>query len=369
MAATVIYRGPLERSRLSYLTESIARSYDSVKLIWLYPQAITRSKVEHFQNFIAINPWIKDWEIIDGSIYNVPSSLSKLRQRIKETKAPIIAVGYTAIFYVGPIAKNDYIWCVNGIPEEDMLHSNSVHRRVYAKWQWNMAKAMPNPRVIVTVSEPMSKLMSYYWKKAHFFAAPNCVDLQTFSPKESISKQYMTYLGTGAPWQDLDLLSSIWAALYRLDPKLRFRVISRDERTKILAQELPKGVIEFVGVEQPDEVASLLWEAEAGFLIRRSNQINQVSFPTKLGEYLAANAYIVASDLDWDPGSIVKQTGCGFTVKPTVSPEQVAKAVIEFRQHTDKGEIAKKCQIAAFLLDRHTWIERLSAQLSQLTKS
>lgn len=369
MAINVLYRGPLQRSRLSFLTESMAQAYGPVKLYWLSPRQLTKELVIHFQEFLTTTPWITDWELMDGLTGALPITVGQLRRAIKRRDEPIAAIGLTAAPYAALIAQGKSTWCFNSIPEEKLFHSRGLLNKLYVEFLWSMTRWAAQrhaPDLVVNVSEPMSEYVQKRGKFRRVFAAPLCVNTATFTPQKSTTRTYMTYLGTGAPWQGIDDLAKIWAALYQLDNNLRFRVISRDERTKQLAQGIPEYAIEFTPAETPQAVAQYLWEAEAGFLIREPDLLNRIAVPVKFAEYLAAGAYVVASDLGWQPGRIIQKTGCGVLVEPTLSPQAAAQKILQFRhaQGTRIG-MAQQCQAASIMLDRRTWVTQLANALPQ----
>ncbi|MFC1851865.1 glycosyltransferase [candidate division CSSED10-310 bacterium] len=366
MVANILYRGPLERSRLSFLAESTAQAYGDTKLIWLCSRRLTRFMVEHFQSFMVRNPWIKDWEIVAGKSLEAPLSIANLRNVLKQPDAPLVAIGVTVPLYARFCVRGSFIWCINGIPEEALINRTNLLKSLYVKLLWRLASHSCYPDLIVTVSNPMSTFISERCQTRKILAVPNCVDVNLFKPEKTFPRRFMTYLGTGAPWQGLDYLSRVWIELYRLDHNLRFRVISRDERTRILSNDLPPEAIEFHAVEEPNEVAQLLWESEAGFVLRSPHLINRVSFPTKFAEYLAAGAYVVTTDMRWDPSDIVKKTGCGILSSPDLDPKSVAQSVIDFRNNgATKKDISQHCLSATRLLDRRHWVAHLASYMPQ----
>jgi hypothetical protein len=345
----------------------MAMAYGDVQLIWLSPQRLRQPRIEHFQRFVKENGHIATWELVDGAAYSAPVVAFRLRRILSDCDGPLMAVGFTSLYYAAASWRDSYIWCVNGIPEEDVLSGGSLKSRLYSKMLWRSARLAKKPRLIVSVSEPMSSLMRRNWPRTRLASAPNCVRNEVFSSDHEYERRFMTYLGTGAAWQGLGKLSKVWGEMYRLDPSTRYRVISRDDRCRILASQLPAESIEFVAVENADEVARLLWEAEAGFLLRADNLVNRVSYPTKLGEYVAAGAYVVTSDIEWDPGALVRQTGCGILVTPDASAEQIAAEVVDFRARRASSEqVRAGCLRAAQALDRGQWARRLASELVEV---
>jgi hypothetical protein len=232
-----------------------------------------------------------------------------------------------------------------------------------------MAQLGPAPKAIVTVSDRLAELVQLRFPHATGIAAPTCVDLHTFTPQEHHERRYMTYLGSGAPWQNLEQLSEIWSALYQADHRLRFKIVSRDPRAAILKSGLPAEAVHMQAAQGPEEVARHLWETELGFLIRTPDIVNEVSFPTKFGEYVAAGVSIVATDVGWDFSRIVKTTGCGLLVNWKSSPQAIARDILHFRSTTHTLALTAACQRAADLMNKDVWVKRLSDQLKILTGS
>jgi hypothetical protein len=195
-------------------------------------------------------------------------------------------------------------------------------------------------------------------------AVPNCVDRARFGARGDPVRRYLTYQGTGAPWQGLEILSRVWGELARADPGLVFRVISNDARTRVLGAHLPEARIEYRSGDGPADVAALLHECRAGFIIRSPHVANRVSFPTKFGEYVAAGVPVVCSDVGWELTGIVRTTGCGVSVPADASVVEVAARTVDLLgDPVAERAAAAGCAAAALLLDRDTWIERLAARL------
>ncbi|HEX2027358.1 MAG TPA: glycosyltransferase [Nitriliruptorales bacterium] len=373
--AVVVYRGPLERSRLGYLLESASRAYGDVRLIWLVPPKVglarggrgigagstrTTQDIAAFERFLQANGKVTDYVLLDGRLQSMPTTLRRLRRLVAARDAPLVCVGFTSLLYGravrGPLGR--VVWCPNGIPEERLLHRDGPRDRAYVRAQWRATVTGAMPALIVTVSHRMSELIQARWPSAPCFAAPNCVRAEVFRPSPGHARNRVTYLGTGAPWQGLSYTSEVWGQLARLLPDVRFRVISRDERTRILADRVPGSSIEFSSAEEPADVARLLWGARLGFLVRSEHVVNRVSYPTKFGEYVAAGVPVVATDVGWDLTALVHDTGCGRLVPPDASPVETARAAARAYEE----DLAPGCDAAARALDRDLWVDRLAAR-------
>lgn len=70
----------------------------------------------------------------------------------------------------------------------------------------------------------------------------------------------------------------------------------------------------FVQRLKADEVVQKLRENDIGILVREKSIVNEVSFPVKLGEYLAAGLPVVINSALAGAGEFVQQHGVGFTL-------------------------------------------------------
>lgn len=361
---TVIYRGPFQGRRLRFLLEAISKAHHEIEFIWLHPQFEPYLRLPWFDRFVEERSFIRHHCILNGSKSAWLSTFRYLRQRYAKQGRPVYAIGFTSLWYARMLWPRPIVWCIQGIPEEELMHHNGLFDRLSVAATWRIAQSGPRPKMIVTVSERMSQFVKKYFSRVTCFAAPTCADLEIFHPPEKSERKYLTYLGSGAPWQNLGQLSEIWSALYRGDRNLRFKVVSKDKRAEILKSDIPEEAIQITAAEGPSEVARHLWEAELGFLIRTPDIVNEVSFPTKFGEYVAAGVPVVGTDVGWDFTQIIKQTKCGLLVNWKSEPQVIAQEILAYRRKVGtNGEITTACQQAAALMNKDIWVNRLSEAL------
>jgi glycosyltransferase involved in cell wall biosynthesis len=221
---------------------------------------------------------------------------------------------------------------------------------------------------VVVVSEPMGRFVARRIPGAQWLEAPTCVDEETFTAPDEGVRSWLTYVGSGAPWQGIDLLAPVWRAIADLDPTARFRVVSRDERARDLVRALAPGAAEMVAGATPGDVARMLWQSEVGFLVRRPGVVNETSFPTKFGEYVAAGVPVVTTDIGWEVSDIVRRTGCGVIVGVEAEPARVAREILDFRQRCRTDDAVREgCRRATALLARDRWIDELAEGLRRVT--
>jgi glycosyltransferase involved in cell wall biosynthesis len=365
--AIVIYRGPFQGRRLGFLLEAIGQTHDEAEFVWLYPKFDPNTPLPWFDRFMEERPFIRHHCILDGARSALVPTIHYLRRRHAQQSRPIYAIGFTSLWYARALWPRPIVWCIQGIPEEKLMHRNKLIDRLSVAATWRTAQSGPSPKIIVTVSERMAQFVKRYFSRVTCVAAPTCADLKTFRAPAKSERKYLTYLGSGAPWQNLGQLSRIWSALYRADPSLRFKVVSKDKRAEILKSDIPDEAIQITAAEGPSEVARHLWEAELGFLIRTPDIVNEVSFPTKFGEYVAAGVPVVGTDVGWDFSQIIKQTRCGLLVNWNSEPQVIAQEILAYRREVGtNGEIAKACRQAANLMNKEVWVARLSEALRKI---
>ena len=364
--ALLVYRGPWQGRRLDFIVNSLMEVHDDLEMIWLDPDHRRRvaDGVDHleFRGRLQRGADLRAFEVMDGRTARLPAAWRVLRRRRRV--AVVHAVGFSTLTYARAVPHRQLGWFINGIPEERLLYRQSPRARVAARTSWLVARLGKRPDLAVVVSSRMARLVERRLPGTVTAVAPTCPRLDRFHPPADADRRFVTYLGSGAPWQGLDTVAAIWSAMAELDDRVRFRVISRDARAKVLTAGVPSERIEVVGTNDPDDVARMLWQADIGFLVRAPDLVNEVSFPTKFGEYVAAGVPVVLSDLDWDLSDIARETDCALLVSPDSSTADVAKASLAYldRVHAEP-QIRERCQVAAQQLSYDHWRERLVSAL------
>lgn len=332
--------------------------------VWVFPGNNLQTKQEGFTTMMCDYPGIRV-HILNDRASLIFYTLTRIKKIVNGTDYDLALIGITAPFFSFSLKPAKSVWFINGIPEERESYSRSIKLKLLTKIEWFLLSKLRSPDLIVTVSSRMTSYLRHIFRGSAFIAIPTTVDLPTYQKKRDCGAvHYFTYLGSGAPWQSLDLLSLVWQELNRLDATIRFRVISRDHRTKVLGYGLPQNSIEFVATEDFAMVAHYLSESEVGFLIRKDSLVNRVCFPTKVAEYLAAGCWLVTSDIDWDIGDYVRKYNIGLLVDPKAKPEAIAKLILNKRSSLildqDLHDRMNACVID---LSRQSWKEKLQNYL------
>lgn len=361
----VVYRGPFQGRRIAFLLDGLAPLGGRTRFTWLCPHDGWQDQAAFLDEYMAERG--VEARVVDGRAQGLPSALRVLAGRGSPRPDLALAIGFTSLPYARAVRAERLVWCVNGIPEERLLHRNDLRQRRTVDAMWRSTRIGRTPDAAVTVSRPMAQLLRERTGEMATFVAPTVVDRATFQPRPA-GPGVLTYIGSGAPWQDLPLLADVWSEVHRLDPSLRFRVVSRDERAEVVRRGLPDDVVDMVAAHSPAEVAEHLRDTQLGFIVRRPDIVNTVAYPTKFGEYVASGVGVVTSDIGWDIAGLVRSTGCGVVLDVDEPPAELAEHVVGFvaAAGSSPGELTAGCERAATELDRTVHAKRLAEFLAEL---
>lgn len=361
--ATFVYRGQLtvELSRLQFLLAATCAAFDEVDVVMLSPGL--GASPDDLASFTAAFPNVRSSTFLDARRRSPGARAAALIPALRPDAPAIVAVGFSVVPYLP--GRQCLAWCVNGIPEERLFHHDTSLQRLAVRWSWAQARRCRRV-VTVAVSRPMADLLEAR-TGSRSLVVPNAVDRAIFRPDGRAEPRFLTYAGGGSPWQGLPYLASVWRALWALEPSLRFRVVSRDDRARVLADGLPPDAVDVVAADEPAEVAMHLREARLGFLLRRRHLANDVACPMKLGEYLASGAPVATTSCGWDVEDLVRRHGAGVVVDPASPPDVVAAEVLGYLRSIGPSR-PPGVQAAASELDRERWLARLAASLADASR-
>lgn len=343
--------------RTAFLFDLFYKYGGKFHFIWIYPLGNGIGRVQYLKDTLGEDKF-ESLDLIDDSIKKFFSTKIQVRQLlINYDPDQIVAIGFSSLSYLPSSLKKPIIWCVNGIPEEDVLTNSWYGPLVQLKWFITRQKRAD---LIICVSERMKAYLKSNFKKSRIIVAPCCVDTSLyFKHRKPVDRRvFFSYLGSGAPWQNIKRISSIWKAIHEADKNITFRVISGDNRCKILAEGIDPDHIEFRHSGIFEEVAAWQSECTVGFLIRNDHIVNSVSFPMKLGEYLAAGSWVVASNLDWDISHFIKENKCGILIDNGKSDTENAKEILDFHKTVIREKMDHLTYEAASALDRTYWVNQ-----------
>jgi len=363
----VVYRGPFQGRRIRLILDSIDHLACPVTFTWVDPSS-SGDRPAFFEEFIASRPSITGGSYLPGRAKESATVARTLARRRRAGSDLTVAIGFTSLYVAQLLRPRQLVWCINGIPEERLLHQNSRRNRAAVHALWRSARLGHTPDLVVTVSRPMSDLVRSRLPVRAAFELPTAVDRKVFAPSPKAEPPMLSYVGSGAPWQNLPHLGDIWKELAALLPDVRFQVVSRDERARVALDGVPPDRSELVAGHGPEHVAELTAPATYGFVIRKPHLVNEVSFPTKFGEYVATGTEVITTSIGWEIADIVDRTGCGLLVDWRDEPRRIAAAIARHVQERDPADRARACDEAASELDRDRWTAALGQRLTELAR-
>jgi glycosyltransferase involved in cell wall biosynthesis len=365
--ALIVYRGPWQGRRVRFLLDAFHQCFGDVDFVWVNPRFDPAGDRAWAHSLCSERPYVSSAQEIDGKLSAFVPTCARLARDFRRGRL-VCGIGFTAVLYARALRPARIVWAVNGIPEERLLYDRGLVSRTAVEAAWLLARLGRKPDAAVVVSGPMGRHVSDRMGGALPWAkAPTSVDIAVFDQPSAPVRSWFTYVGSGAPWQGIDLLARVWKEVARIDPTARFRVVSRDDRAKLLLAGIPDDRGEMVEARGPAQVAGFLSEALLGFLIRKRDIVNETSFPTKFGEYLAAGVPVVTTDIGWEIADIVRDADCGLLVDPEASPELVADQIVRYADavRCDR-DASERCTRASVSLSRDAWLDSLVADLGEI---
>jgi len=356
----IVYRGPLERTRLSFIFELLRANAETHVFVWIFPGKLTKERRDFSLDFL--NQYFTDIHVREDRFTSFWTTKKWMQKFLAEQVNPlsVAAVGFSSLLFLQgttlPIR-----WFVNGIPEEKAMHGHGLKARFMPMISWRINRWLaPRPKRIIAVSSRMAAMVGKHFPGVPISVAPTCADMETFVMPDIPKKGLISYCGSGAPWQAIDLMKEVWEEMYSKDPSLRFRVISRDARCRILGDRIPPSHIEFVASNDHQQVAVYMNECNFGFMLRRDDIVNRVSFPTKYAQYLASGCAVITSAIDWDVSDYITSE-FGLLVNPAAPAKEIATSVLAFIKNYDTSPKAIVNQ--AYKLDRKYWVKKVRQEM------
>lgn len=122
----------------------------------------------------------------------------------------------------------------------------------------------------------------------------------------------LVFSGSNFGWQSFELIKQFCELQLNNNSNVKIAFLSRpDEAINSLYEKYPDRVS--VRWLNYDEVFDFLEICDYGILLRISNDTNNVSSPTKFGEYLASGLPVMISD-NLEFSNLIKENDCGFLI-------------------------------------------------------
>lgn len=255
--------------------------------------------------------------------------------------------------------------CHGTTPEEERMGGGNP-ARIAALEEWEH-RILAGADLNVFVSEAMQEFYRdrYALPGGNHVVVPCCIADERFASGDSPSplstpadRPTVVYLGTLAAWQCGEEMIRLFAQLRKLESRLFFLLLvpgsDHAQARKLMAQyHLPESSV--LLTELPHhEVAAALPGAHVGVLLRRKHIVNQVSSPTKFGEYLAAGLPVLMTEGIGDFSQLAQARRVGLVLESRLLeaaqfPAAELERILEFirTSHQKHSALATRCQTLA----------------------
>jgi glycosyltransferase involved in cell wall biosynthesis len=149
-----------------------------------------------------------------------------------------------------------------------------------------------------------------------------CVDnsarTRTRSALHIEQREVLVYVGSLAPYQMAPAMLRLFSEVYRHRPAAFLLIISQTPSSQWHVLARAQGLVDsrsYCVIEVPQHrVPEVTTAGDIGIMLREQTLLNQVAFPTKLGEYLAAGVPVLATSAAHDPAELIAQHAVGRVV-------------------------------------------------------
>ena len=216
--------------------------------------------------------------------------------------------------------------------------------------------ALQNSYRILCVSKTLHDNLSKTYQSIFPYNILPCnVDFKTFTrermkPREELRKKYglkdkiiLSYLGGTHPWQCLDETFDIFFKLRSLDTRYYFCLFTNGN-LDAYAFKIEKIKDSFMTMSlAKNNIVEHLSMIDVGFVIRDNLLLNANSSPTKIGEYMAVGAMVVATKYAGDAPVLIKESGYGFVLEskdPSVEEiEKLSDSILAYKDKYDSNSL------------------------------
>jgi len=271
-------------------------------------------------------------------------------------------------------------------PEETKMAGGSDARVLHLGQLESLAIRKSHLKIFV------SEKMKLHFSKKHetgdgnYLVLPCCVHPEQFlisekrkevlRTKKKFGKKFVfLYLGTLSIWQWPEAMFNLFRKYHEVNPEsVLYLLVPGYDHPKALAlaakYSFPGNSVFLEEIPHAD-VGSTIGIADAGILLREPHVVNEVSSPTKFGEYLAAGIPVILTEGIGDYSQMAERLGIG--VKISVTGEDFAatelKKLTLFTQSVmkDRASWSERCRQASHdYLDWDLHGEKLAREYQQL---
>ncbi|MCA9804773.1 MAG: glycosyltransferase family 4 protein, partial [Cyanobacteria bacterium HKST-UBA02] len=254
------------------------------------------------------------------------------------------------------------VYDAHGITPEEEEMGGAHTSRIESMEQWE-EQAVTSSELVIGVSECMKEHFQkkYTVPRSKFSVIPCGVSELSFVGQSVQEPTYnanraatVVYMGSLAIWQCNEQMIQLCSQLAERKREYRFLFLLPEKDHEVanklmVAHRIPTESVTIKEVSH-SAIPTTIAHADIGLLLRQCDPVNQVSSPTKFGEYLAAGVPIILTDSIGDFSMMVQESDIGLVLESTLLeantwPEDSIDKVDNFVERVirERGEFAARC--------------------------
>ena len=318
IASTAVISGGADGIRaynqLREWSESIGRENIDLFIVGDAQKQFTEKQLsfELFRNNITFIPIRKG---ILGDFYRLFILKRDIVQKVVGNYDLVLSIDMPVIFNETSLnEKTIKIFDIHGAIEEERLLTRSFPKNILIAKNIGreLRKSLLNSDILIASSKALieyyknkytltfdKEFIVYNYPNLHFQLSKKEILENRTKTRERLNMSettpLLTYIGGTQKWQSLDLLFKTVRALIKVNPHIRFLVLTNnpDLFRNLLKKKVSSTLKAYVRKVNHREVPKYLCAADLGLVIRENNLVNNVSTPTKFGEYLSCGVPVL----------------------------------------------------------------------------
>ena len=257
-----------------------------------------------------------------------------INQFIRRENISLLHCHATYAAYLSAVSTRDLnipiVYDMHGATVEEQSNKWPANSLPLRRLEILFKEAVCGSDAIISVSQALQN----YWKERfpdaspHSYVIPCAVNTKLFmfnqaSRRENRAKwgideetPFFVYLGSAVFYQKIDKVIEVFIEVRKKIPNAKLLVLCPKNDIPIVEEYFIKYGIDkksiLVFSAKHEEVAPFLSAADFGFLLRDDLVLNNVSSPTKFGEYLSCGVPVIASPGIHDVKSAIEKFEIGF---------------------------------------------------------